>query len=190
MLPDSADDHIFEKENYSDQIITNREFQSCTFYNCDFTDSNFSLNKLLDCTFESCNFSNANLKGTTLSNAQFRNCKILGVNFHECESFLFEVGFDASILDYSSFMGRKMPKTKFIRTSLKEVNFSRTNLAGSVFDQTDLAGTIFDETDLSACNLKTAFNYIIDPQLNKVKKATFGREGIVGLLSKYDIKII
>ena len=118
------------------------------------------------------------------------NCKILGVNFSECQNLLFSVTFKSSILDYASFMGKKMLNTKFINTSLKEATFSQANLAGSLFDQCDLSGTVFNRSDLGGVNFVTAFNYSIDPEINNIKKASFSADGIAGLLSKYQLKIV
>jgi fluoroquinolone resistance protein len=184
------DDITFEKQAFANLQITGKEFQSCMFKNCDFSNSRFLNNKFLDCTFEGCNLSLMKLESSTLSSARFNNCKILGVIFSECQNFLFSVEFESCILDYSSFFGKKMIKTGFSQSSLKEVNFTQTNLSGSVFDQCDLLGTIFSGTDLTAANFTTAFNYIIDPELNNIKKASFSTNGIAGLLMKYQIKIV
>lgn len=130
------------------------------------------------------------LNGSTLNDVKFKNCKILGVIFSDCQDFLFSVDFDACILDYASFMGKKMLKTRFTKSSLKEVNFTQTNLSGSVFDQSDLSGSVFNRTDLSAVNFTTAYNYTIDPELNNIKKAIFSIHGLGGLLARHQIKII
>jgi len=103
---------------------------------------------------------------------------------------LFSVKFDGCILDYSSFMGRKMLKTSFLKSSLKEVSFSQANLAGSSFDGSNLMGAVFNRTDLSAVNFVNAYNYNIEPELNTVKNAIFSSQGLAGLLSCYQIKIV
>jgi fluoroquinolone resistance protein len=130
------------------------------------------------------------LTKTTLSSVQFKNCKVLGVNFTDCNDFLFSVGFDGCILDYSSFMLKKMLKTKFSKSTLKEVTFTQANLAGSIFDDCDLNGSIFNRTDISSANFVTSYNYDIDPEINLIKKASFSAQGIQGLLSKYQLKIV
>jgi fluoroquinolone resistance protein len=180
----------FDKINYAEKVVNGREFQDCRFHQCDFSNSNFSGSKFIDCHFDGCNLAMIKIKGSTLNNVAFKECKMLGVDFSECQEFLFSVAFDSCVLDYSSFMGRKMVKTRFIKTSLKEVNFTQANLSDSVFEETDLSGTIFNRTDLSAAKLLTAFNYSIDPELNLLKKATFSREGLSGLLDKYKIRIV
>ena len=183
------DDRLFDRINYSGNIVNGTEFESCRFKNCDFSNSIFTNNKFLDCVFEDCNLSLIKLSKTTLSNTRFNNCKLLGIIFSECQDFLFSVKFESCILDYSSFMGKKMPKTYFIKSSLKEVNFTRTNLSGSVFNETDLADTLFNGTDLTAANFLTAFNYMIDPELNNLKKACFSLHGLPGLLTRHQLKI-
>lgn len=184
------EDKTFERVLYAEKVVKGREFQSCIFSNCDFSNSDFSYNKFLDCTFIGCNLSMMKLHGSTMNNTIFKNCKILGINFSECEDSLFAVQFESCILNYSSFMGKKMARTHFVQTDLKEVSFVETNLTGSVFDQTDMTGAIFNNTNLSAANLATAFNYVIDPQLNNVKKASFSLQDLPGLLTRFNIKIV
>jgi len=183
------DDLLFERIDYSGNTVNGTEFESCRFKSCEFSDSVFSNNKFLDCVFEDCNLSSMKLNRSTLSNARFKNCKLLGIVFSECQDLLFRVKFESCILDYSSFMGKKMPKTYFIKSSLKEVNFTRCNLSGSVFDEVNLADTLFNGTDLTAANFLTAFNYIIDPELNSLKKAAFSLHGLPGLLKRHQLKI-
>jgi hypothetical protein len=49
--------------------------------------------------------------------------------------------------------------------------------------------SIFENTLLEKADLRTAFNYSIDPEMNRVKKAKFSIAGVTGLLDKYDIEI-
>jgi hypothetical protein len=37
--------------------------------------------------------------------------------------------------------------------------------------------------------MRTSFNYSINPELNRIKKAKFSMPAVVGLLDKYDIEI-
>jgi fluoroquinolone resistance protein len=190
MQPLIHDSKTFEDVSYTEQLIKGREFHDCTFKKCDFSNSDFSHCKFVDCVFEGCNLSMMKLGGTTLNHAEFKHCTVLGVNFSQCQDFLFTVGFDSCILDYASFMGKKMLKTNFIKTSLKEVSFTGANLAGSVFDETNLADAVFNQTDLTSVNFTTAFNYILNPELNVMRKAIFSIDGVAGLLGKYNIKIV
>ncbi|HLA57087.1 MAG TPA: pentapeptide repeat-containing protein [Flavobacterium sp.] len=180
----------FEKEVYINQTLNNREFDGCIFKHCDFSNSDFSLNTFSDCEFIDCNLSMTKLKGSSLKSVIFRECKLLGIQFHECEDFLFDVTFTDCALDYASFANKKMPKTHFTNCSLKEVSFIGTDLTKSVFENCNLEHAIFNDTKLNEANFMTAYNYTIDPEFNPMKKAKFAMQGIPGLLEKYDIKIL
>ena len=92
--------------------------------------------------------------------------------------------------DYAVFSNKKMPKTKFINCSLREISFIGCNLTSSLFDNCNLEGAIFNDTQLASVDFRTAYNYKIDPEFNPMRKAQFSTQGIVGLLDKYDIKIV
>ena len=184
------DDKTFDGTIFAEQVVRGTEYNNCIFKKCDFTNSEFALCKFIDCTFEDCNLSMMKWGRSTLNNLVFKRCKLLGINFSLCEDFLFTVRFESCALDYSSLMSKKMPKTYFIKYSLKEVTFTQAILTGSVFDESDLSGTVFSGTDLSSVNFATAFNYIIDPELNTMNKAIFSAHGLEGLLYKYNLKVV
>jgi hypothetical protein len=52
-----------------------------------------------------------------------------------------------------------------------------------------LADAKFENTILQKADLRSAFNYAIDPEINKIKKAKFSLPEVTGLLKKYDIEI-
>ena len=183
------EDKVFEKISFTAQEIRNREFLRCKFKSCDFSGSNFNYNQFVDCEFVNCNISLLKLVSTTLSNVIFRDCKLLGVNFSECEDFLFSVQFEGGVLDFASFANKKMPKTRFANVSLKGVDFTRANLQGSVFENTNLEDAVFSKTNLKEANMLTAFGYTIDPEANMIAKARFSLYGVAGLLNKYGISI-
>ena len=179
----------FEKIIYSSKKVSNREFEDCTFKNCDFSNSDFSYNTFIDCQFIDCNLSMTQLSGSSLKSVVFKNCKLLGIQFHTCDDFLFNVRFQECILNYSSFANKKMPKTNFISCSMKEVAFVGTNLSNAIFNNCNLEGAVFNDSQLKEANFATAYNYKIDPERNPMKKAKFSTQGLIGLLDKYDIKI-
>ncbi len=179
----------FEKENYFGKRITDREFDGCTFKNCDFSNSDFSGSMFMDCDFIDCNLGMMAVIKSGFKTVTFKTCKVLGIHFHDCDDFLFNVHFEDCILDFSSFANKKMQKTKFINSSLKEVSFTGADLTGSLFDNTNLEQALFNGTQLKDTDFTTAYNYTIDPEFNSMKKAKFSLQGIPGLLDKYDIKI-
>jgi uncharacterized protein YjbI with pentapeptide repeats len=114
---------------------------------------------------------------------------MLGLRFDTCHEFGLSVSFDGCQLNLSSFYKTKIKKTVFKNSQLEEVDFAEADLTSSVFDDCNLTQAIFDHTILEKTDFRTSFNYSIDPEINRIKKAKFSISGISGLLDKYDIDI-
>ncbi|PAW92897.1 MCBG-like protein [Mucilaginibacter sp. MD40] len=181
---------VFEKLQYPGVKAQRIEYENCTFKQCDLSEADFSRCKFMDCVFEDCNLSVDNLDGAMLNDVRFKACKILGVNFSKCDDFLFGVAFDGCLMDYASFAGKKLVKTAFVKCSLKEVSFTDAILTNSVFTDCDLDNAVFNHTDLSGVNFSTAYNFIIDPELNTLRKALFDVSGLPNLLTRHGIKVV
>ncbi len=192
------EEETFNKIDFTKNPLSKGEYEYCIFLNCNLSSVDLSEFKFLGCEFSGCNISLAKLTQTALKDIKFQNCKMLGLNFGECNEFGFAVSFDTCILDRSSFcadpespMKRrvKFRQTVFKNSQLYEVDFTECDLSCSVFDKCDLTRTIFEYTILEKADFRTAINYSIDPELNRINKAKFSRSGIAGLLDKYDIEI-
>ncbi len=187
----------FDKIDFTQNPLSKGEYEYCTFLNCNLTYTDLSEFKFLECEFSGCNLSLAKLAQTALKDIKFNNCKMLGLNFGECNEFGFVVSFDTCILDRSSFLSMvsplkkrvKLRQTIFKNSQLYEVDFTECDLSSASFDNCDLTGAIFKDTILEKADFRTAINYSIDPELNRIKKAKFSRLGIAGLLDKYDLEI-
>lgn len=165
------------------------EYESCHFIDCVFTNHNFSNFSFSDCTFERCDLSSSAVQNTSFKEVNFIDCKILGVQFENANPFLFEVEFNDCQLNLSSFYQVNLKQTNFNNCNLKEVDFTETNLSEAKFNNCDLSLAVFDQTDLSKADLSTAFQFIIDPTNNNVKKAKFSKEGVLGLLVGFDVVV-
>ena len=89
----------------------------------------------------------------------------------------------------ASFYKLRLKGTSFKNCSLAEVDFSGADLTRSTFANCDLGRAIFARTVLEKADLVSSYNYSIDPETNRIKKARFSLPGIIGLLNKYDIEI-
>lgn len=179
----------FRGINYSGEKLKKAEYENCNFVDCVFSNADISDLSFIDCVFENCDLSNVKLKNTALREVAFKECKLLGLHFQNCHEFLFSVNFIGCHLNLSSFYKRNLQRTKFENCSLHEVDFTEANLMASNFDNCDLAGAIFENTNLQQADFRTSFNYSLDPELNRIKKAKFSRMEVVGLLNKYNIEI-
>jgi fluoroquinolone resistance protein len=191
------EEKTFDKIDFTQNPFSKGEYEYCNFVNCNFSHSDLSDIKFLECEFLGCNLSLVNLDRTALKEIKFKDCKMLGLNFGGCNEFGFVVNFDTCILNHSSFSDITSPmkqrvrlkQTVFKNSQLHEVDFTECDLSSSVFDNCDLTRTIFEYTILEKADFRNSFNYSIDPELNRIKKAKFSQSGIAGLLDKYDIEI-
>ena len=183
------EDKTFEGSDFTIKESAKREFVNCVFNNCHFSKSDLSNDDFMDCHFMGCNFSLALMENTGIKNARFSGCKLMGIDFSRCNNFNFSVSFENCPLDYCSFFQKKMKKTTFIDCSLKETDFTETDLTMAIFSNCDLLHASFMHSILEKADFRTARNYALDPELNKIKKATFSFPAIAGLLAKYDINI-
>lgn len=182
---DFIQDQRFEKISE----IALAEYEGCTFLSCDF--SGAQLNHLIftDCVFEDCNLSLAKLQQAALRDVTFRECKLLGLHFDACKPFNLSFRFEHCLLNHSSFYQVSIQQTVFEQCTLQEVDFTETDLSACIFSNCDLRGAAFHRTKLEKTDFRTAYNYQLDPEENRVKGAKFSKEGVVGLLGKYRIVV-
>jgi len=180
---------VFKREDFSQNPLPPAEYDNCTFIDCIFTDANLTGFIFTECRFEGCNLGMAKAKGTAFKYVTFINCKLLGFNFSIADPFLLTLKFEGCNMQLVSFYRLKIKGTKFIKCGLQEADFNETDLTGATFDGCDLNKAIFQQAVLEKADFRTAYNYSLDPELNRIKKARFSREGIAGLLMKYNISI-
>jgi len=72
---------------------------------------------------------------------------------------------------------------------LQQVDFTEADLTNSIFNNCEFKSAIFERTTLEKSDFRTSYNYIIDPEKNKIKKAKFSMPEVLGLLRKYNIEV-
>ncbi len=179
----------FKGENYLENILAKGDYESCIFSECNFLNSDLSEISFHRCEFINCDLSMATITDTAFKNVKFQNCKLLGLRFDKCDSFNLSFQFENCILSFASFFKLKLKNIRFVDCKLNEVDFSKTDLTNSIFTNCDLDRAAFDDTNLENADLGTAFNFSINPEANRIKKAKFSHNNISGLLHKYDISI-
>jgi len=181
---------IFEKIDYTAAKLPKEEYENCTFQDCIFYNADLSSLSFYECVFSACDFSLAKLNNTLLNDIQFKHCKLLGLRFDNCNDSGLSIHFENCQLKLSTFFKLKLIKTKFINCNLQEVDFTQTDLSGSIFENCDLQRAVFDGTNLEKVDFSSSFNFTIDPEKNKIKKARFSNQGLAGLLDKYNLEIV
>ncbi|SHF41362.1 Pentapeptide repeat-containing protein [Mariniphaga anaerophila] len=189
MEKDYTEGKTFKNDDFENSHPLKGEYEDCRFLDCDFSNGDLSDCIFVDCEFLGCNLSLAKLTTTTFRDAKFKECKMLGLRFDDCNPFGLAFSFEDCILNHSSLFGIKIKKTIFKNTQLQEVDFTASDLTGSLFDNCDLARATFERTVIEKADFRTSYNYSIDPENNRVRKAKFSVRGIAGLLEKYDLNI-
>lgn len=180
---------IQDKTIETNDLLTKGEYENCIFNNCNFAETDLSEFKFIDCKFNGCNFSLANLNKTVFRDVKFKDCKMLGLRFDSCNEFGLSFSFDSCQLNHCSFYKTKIKKTIFKNSQLQETDLAEADLTNVVFDNCNLIQAIFDHTIIEKADFRTSYNYSIDPENNRIKKAKFSILGVSGLLEKYDIDI-
>jgi uncharacterized protein YjbI with pentapeptide repeats len=180
---------IFKNITAADIEGSERTFEDCQFINCDFSYANLSHITFINCVMDTCNLSLIKLTGTGLQGVIFKDCKITGVNFGESSSFSLEVSFRKCVLDYTVWHKKKLKGTIFDDCSFEEADFSETDLTNAVFQKCNLNRAIFNRTILSGADMRSAYNFNIDPENNTINKAKFSSDALNGLLIKYNLVI-
>jgi len=122
-------------------------------------------------------FTNARLREIS-----FENCKLLGVQWTQIDDFV-NPSFRECNLNYCGFVGLKLKKTLFFKSSLREADFSQGDLSESDLRECDFLNARFHNTTLLKADFRGALNYLIDPIGNKLRGARFTMPEAQGLLA-------
>lgn len=179
----------FKQINFYDEKPEPGEYENCIFSECDFSNTDISELNFIDCEFKICNLSMAKMDNTIFNEVVFKDCKMLGMQFENCNDLLLFISFYNCTLDHSSFHGLNLKTTLFKNCKLHNADFTGTGLFKSVFENCDLQNAVFINANLQKSDFRQSYNYIIDPEINRIQKAKFDLPGVFGLLAKYDISI-
>lgn len=164
-----------------------KEYEDCEFIHCTFDD--LSNMELIGCRFTNCNLSNVKLNFCGMQDVEFNGCKLMGADFCPTKDFLFSVTFKNCILDYVSFDRKNMNRSVFENCKIHGANFTQADLSKSSVLNCDFHEAVFSGTNLSGLDFTTCKNFLIDPELNVLKKTKFSKHDLTGLLYRHDIII-
>lgn len=182
-------DEIFSNIVNVGSEFNNRQFFNCIFKGCQFKQCRLGSSDFVNCHFINCDLYLVNVTRSGFRNVLFSDCKIIGIDFSQCNKLLFSFEFSNCKLDYSNFYEMWISLTKFKNCSLKNVDFRGADLSASLFENCDLTGAKFENSILEKTDFRSAYNFKIDPNLNRIKKALFSDSNLFGLLYRFDIDI-
>jgi len=114
---------------------------------------------------------------------------MVGLQFNHCTKFGFSATFKSCNLNFASFFNLDITRCSFDDCQLQDVDFSQAVLTGVAFEYCDFAKATFSSTTLLRTDLRSSFNFVIDPERNQIRGAQFSMQGLPGLLEKYNIVV-
>lgn len=184
----------FRDLDLSDEEIISKEFEECTFVNCDFSEVQLRHCIFEDCRFLKCNMSVMKVDGSRFSNVVFEESKLSGIDWTKAvySDILLDspLTFLNCIVDYSSFYGLTLQSLVMRECKAYDVDFRESDLSGGDLRESDLTDTLFRNTNLSGADLTLAENYTIDINVNTIKGAKFSRYEALSLLDGLEITLV
>ena len=172
-------------------LVSNVEFNDCSFIKCSLRETTFLEGKFSECTFQACDLSLANLKGSTFIHNRFEDSQLVGINWTETSwaknKFLKPVDFFACVINHSTFSALDLKKIAITRCTARDVDFSEANLSGADCRFSDFSSSRFLHTNLTGADFSGATNYSIIPGLNTLKDARFSLPEAMALLEGLEI---
>jgi len=118
----------------------------------------------------------------------FKECKISGIHFNKLNPLFLTMEFEKCAIKHCDFSDIKLNKTKFTSSILEGCDFISTELKGANFRKVKFEDVVFDNCNLTEANFLGAEGFRINPTNNKIFKAKFNRDNLLGLV--YDFGII
>lgn len=175
-------------------VLANREFESCAFTGCDFSNITFDHCKFIDCTFSQCNLSVADLGYSRLLDVIFHECKLVGINWTRASwpsmGLHSPLQFYKSILNDCSFFGLAMQELVMEECKVQQADFREGDFSRSRFSYTDFTGSLFGKSNLTEADFSEATAYDIDVYQNTLTGAKFTRYEAVRLLESLGLELV
>ncbi|WP_147818670.1 pentapeptide repeat-containing protein [Salidesulfovibrio onnuriiensis] len=173
------------------EIDCRSDLEDISFYECVFRDCSFQSRRLSDCVFDECEFVRCNLSlvemaGAVFTGATFTDCKLLGLNWSGTGGFL-SAAYTGCLMENNLFADMNLSRFRFTSCLLANSAFSNTKLRQAVFDDCDLAQCQFHQTDLTEADFRTARNYYMNAETNRLRKTRFSLPEAVSLLANLNI---
>jgi len=177
-----------------DSILTGKEFDDCTFFECNFSETIIRGSKFIDCLFIKCNLSVTKINQSKFSGVTFDECKMVGVDWTKASwtsiALTSPIKFVKCIINDSCFFGLSLSEIVCEECKAHDVDFREGDFSEANFMFTDFSNSLFSETNLTGADFTEATNYNINIYHNEIKRAKFSRYEAVRLLNSLDIELV
>lgn len=192
-----AERRFYQGETFANydpgELLENAEFEDCVFDHCRWLGTRVKNCRFNACTFDHCNFSGVVFSFTTMKDAWMLNSAFRSMAWGglQGKSGVFQPfgKIKNCAFRYNDFSGMALNGFDWTGAELQQCTFDDTRLAGASFYGVRLGGTRFTRCDLQKADLRTAEEYAIDLETNKLKGARFSFPDVVRLLDGTGIVI-
>jgi len=184
----SFDEVIFDGLDLRRADLGGKELSRCTFRHALLQETRWRGTRIEDCVFEGCDLTRADVTGAALRGARFSGSKLMGIDWSHVSDFP-DVSFVDCNLEYASFVGLALRKTRFERCVMTECNFIRVDLRQASIEDGKLTGTRFDDCDLTGASLLRSVGGFVDPRTNRVKGLRISEDAAVALAESFGMKV-
>ncbi|APQ78153.1 pentapeptide repeat protein [Clostridium botulinum] len=178
---------------FRDEIISNREYIDCEFYNCNFVDVEINNCIFKECKFHNCTMNSVIFKFSTMRNATLNESEFIGINWNALKGDSFSAGpinkVRKCFFKYNNFISMRLNNFNFSGSKFQESIFEESDLIDANFKDVRFESTQFTQCNMTRADFRGASGYVIDIQSNKLKKAKFSFPEVTNLLSSIDIVI-
>lgn len=173
------------------EIVDDREFDTCVFVKCSLREIQFTGCKFRNCTFRGCDLSLSSFENCLFAETHFEDSQLVGLDWTRTawakSKFIQPVSFVGCVLNYSTFTGLNLKQVNLKKCIAHDVDFTEADLTRTDCTFTDFANSRFQDTNLTEADFTGASNYAIAPDLNKLKKTRFSLPEAMALLYGLDI---
>lgn len=183
-----TENQIFRSKSF--EKPEDKNFEDCTFIQCDFSRISLDFFKFEHCSFEECNLSNLRFNQTSFQECEFTECKLTGVSFESINPFLFGIKCRNCDLSYAYFAQNDLRRSYFIQCNFLGAQFVEVRAQNVDFSGCNFEGTVFDHSNLEEANLVNTSNLSMNIGSNKVTGMKINQYNLAGLLGSYQLDII
>jgi len=157
------DDREFRDVKLNEGVLSDLEFDGCTFVGCKLSAAQFLRCLFRDCRFDSCDLSLMSVIDSSFRGVEFVSTKCIGVDWSLANATLgISIHATDSQFDNSILRGLTLAKCSFTNCSMKELFIDQAVLTGAIFDNCDFGGVSLREVDLRSADLSDVRGVSVD----------------------------
>ena len=184
----------FEDEDFTGLELAGADLTGKDLYRCRLRQvragaSRWDRTRMEDCTFEGSDLERIQLPKVALRGVAFIGCRLTGTDWSGVAQNP-SVSFEDCNLQYASFVGVNLARTRFRRCRLIEVNFIDSRLSDGDFSGSDLSGARFEHCDLQRTDFGDTQGAWFDPAQNKTKQTRINVAMAVQLATSLGLRVV